>query len=539
MRHSWGILLFVTRIQSYFHHGGYVFSSKSGLYAVHSDDRRTDCSPIADERSGWEASFWPTFIQMYWQKKPVLIRKAFDTDDLLCGMTGDDLLEIAQDEDVEARIVRRTRSGRWKKEYGPFEPEDIESLPPGNWTLLCQEVDRHIPSIADIWEKGFAFLPAWRRDDIMISHSTIGGGIGAHVDNYDVFLIQGSGRRCWSIEHSVLTQLDEIQREVKEVDTRLLREFKKDQSWELEPGDMLYLPARVPHHGLALSDDCMTISMGFRAPTYRSMLTAFTDFVCTQHIDENGMYNEYDFSAAEDKKSANVNSVDETMSSSFSLIPRIVKANVRCLLSGQVNSILATGMHREGDKIQPRMPGDGDGSFSSWLGRYLTVSLRMRSFPPRAFFLSAATDKKEEAHEAEEFDFEEYEELGGPLAIRHPKFRVATQRIFPDAESVIVDVLRGHSRLRRLEGVRVAYMPGRLFIDGEEFSLGVGLEHDTINSAEHDSSPQGALLCDNREITGTMLAPFIQLNQPRPNAFARLLTSLIRSGIYYPCDETQ
>ena len=109
----------------------------------------------------------------------------------------------------------------------------------------------------------------------MISYATVGGGIGAHVDNYDVFLIQGRGQREWSIENAFLTQEEELKREVKGAQTRLLEDFRADQKWLLAPGDMLYLPPRVPHMGVSCSSDCTTVSIGFRAPSYRSLMVAF------------------------------------------------------------------------------------------------------------------------------------------------------------------------------------------------------------------------------------------------------------------------
>lgn len=142
-------------------------------------------------------------------------------------------------------------------------------------------MDRHLPWVADLWSKYFNFVPLWRRDDIMFSYSSAGGGIGAHVDNYDVFLVQGSGKKEWAIENNFVSHDDEKRREVPNVQTRLLSNFKADQKWTLRAGDMLYLPPRVPHQGVCLTDDCVTISVGFRAPSYESLLTAF----CAQLVE--------------------------------------------------------------------------------------------------------------------------------------------------------------------------------------------------------------------------------------------------------------
>lgn len=149
-------------------------------------------SPIADEIIGWSTDIGGEFLEKYWQKKPVLIRNAFphishDVEFL----TKADMFSLSYDEDVESRILVKDEDGEWNKEYGPFESKYTRKLPTKNWTILVQEVDRHIPRMADIWGKYFDFIPSWRRDDIMVSYAAPGGGIGAHVDSYDVFLVQG------------------------------------------------------------------------------------------------------------------------------------------------------------------------------------------------------------------------------------------------------------------------------------------------------------------------------------------------------------
>jgi 50S ribosomal protein L16 3-hydroxylase len=142
------------------------------------------------EIDGWHSSFADTFMAEYWQKKPLLVRRAFPRGFLDLDLA--DLVELATLDDVESRLLVKKSARRWSKEYGPFAKEDLESLQStGNWTLLVQEVDRHVPHIADLWNQHFSFIPEWRRDDVMISYAGLDGGIGGHVDNYDVFLIQG------------------------------------------------------------------------------------------------------------------------------------------------------------------------------------------------------------------------------------------------------------------------------------------------------------------------------------------------------------
>lgn len=165
-------------------------------------------SPIADEIDGWDSSFYQTFLSTYWGRKPLLIRNAFEKNFFPINSSMF-LTKLAADDDVESRLIIH-KDKKWLKEYGPFDLSDTESFPRSNSTILFQEVDRHVPrldsrsllsplldthvyavSIAAIWTKAFNFVPEWRRDDIMVSYATPNGGIGAHVDDYDVFLIQG------------------------------------------------------------------------------------------------------------------------------------------------------------------------------------------------------------------------------------------------------------------------------------------------------------------------------------------------------------
>jgi 50S ribosomal protein L16 3-hydroxylase len=148
-------------------------------------------SPIASETSGWNSTFYATFLEKYWQKKPILIRNAFPSIYNDIALREEDFFAMACDDDVDSRLFVSKRN-KTEKSYGPFTIEELTQLPrAGGWSILLQEVDRHIPKVADLWTRGFNFLPKWRRDDIMFSYSMVGGTIGAHVDNYDVFLIQG------------------------------------------------------------------------------------------------------------------------------------------------------------------------------------------------------------------------------------------------------------------------------------------------------------------------------------------------------------
>jgi 50S ribosomal protein L16 3-hydroxylase len=158
--------------------------------------------------NGWSKVSQDIFISQFLQKKPLLVRNAFTDIESLVDMNFADFCELAADDDVESRIYSCKR-GKHTKDYGPFESDHITKMQPDDqWSLLIQEMDRHIPKVADLWTKGFSFMPNWRRDDIMFSYSVPGGSIGAHVDNYDVFLLQGryvTGFKCSHSTHPFLT----------------------------------------------------------------------------------------------------------------------------------------------------------------------------------------------------------------------------------------------------------------------------------------------------------------------------------------------
>ncbi len=214
------------------------------------------------------------FLRDYWQKKPLLVRGAVP------GMaelqTPDDLMDLAAEEDVTSRLVLEDGGDYpWELKYGPFPRSTFRQLPKAKWSLLVQEVDRLLPEVADLLER-FRFIPNWRIDDVMVSYAPAAGGVGAHIDNYDVFLIQGHGRRRWRINHTPVQ--DEVL--VPDLDVSLLAGFEADAEWELEPGDLLYLPPRIAHEGVALGP-CMTFSVGFRAPSHLDLVTGFLDHVAT------------------------------------------------------------------------------------------------------------------------------------------------------------------------------------------------------------------------------------------------------------------
>ena len=163
------------------------------------------------------------------------------------------------------------RKPAWSLEHGPFRASDFKSLPATDWTLMVQGADLHVDAAAAILQR-FDFIPHARLDDLMITYAVPGGGVGPHFDSYDVFLLQGPGRRLWRVS----TQQD--LRLSPGMPLKILRHFKPEESWNLDPGDMLYLPPSVAHDGVAITE-CMTYSIGFRAPTMQELVEGFLQFL--------------------------------------------------------------------------------------------------------------------------------------------------------------------------------------------------------------------------------------------------------------------
>jgi 50S ribosomal protein L16 3-hydroxylase len=209
----------------------------------------------------------PRFLRDDWQKCAVLWRQA------LPGYTspidGNDLAALATEEEALARLVQSTRGKRWQLRHGPFTESDFAALPPREWTLLVQDVDKWLPQAFAPLLGAFRFLPRWRIEDVMVSYAVAGGSVGPHVDQYDVFLLQAAGRRRWQID----TRPDADRELDPRAPLKLLKTFTPDQDWVLEPGDILYLPPGVPHHGVAV-DECLTFSIGLRAPSASEVLHA-------------------------------------------------------------------------------------------------------------------------------------------------------------------------------------------------------------------------------------------------------------------------
>jgi 50S ribosomal protein L16 3-hydroxylase len=232
------------------------------------------------------------FLRDYWQKKPLLIRNAFPG--FVSPISPEDLAGLACEEAALSRIVAHQPEGdRWLVQHGPF-PEDLfPGLPQHDWTLLVQDVDKWDADVAALLP-AFGFLPRWRIDDVMVSFAAPGGSVGAHVDQYDVFLLQVQGRRRWAIDAGEAPP--SAFRD--DVELRLLREFHPTHAWVLEPGDMLYLPPGVPHHGVA-EDACLTFSIGMRAPSAAELLGDYVDTLAAE-ADESQRYRDPDLAPPAD-----------------------------------------------------------------------------------------------------------------------------------------------------------------------------------------------------------------------------------------------
>jgi 50S ribosomal protein L16 3-hydroxylase len=203
------------------------------------------------------------FLREYWQKKPLLIRQAFPGFQGFLDKTK--LIKLACQDDTESRLIQYYKN-EWSLENGPFVKRDFAHLA-DKWTLLVQNVNHFFEEGAELL-KAFNFISYARLDDVMVSYAADGSGVGPHVDSYDVFLLQGQGKRLWQISNQ------EDQRFVPDVPLRILKHFKPQQEWILEPGDMLYLPPHYAHNGIAVGD-CMTYSIGFRAPSHQELAKEF------------------------------------------------------------------------------------------------------------------------------------------------------------------------------------------------------------------------------------------------------------------------
>jgi 50S ribosomal protein L16 3-hydroxylase len=273
------------------------------------------------------------FLAEYWQKRPLLIRGALPN--FSDPLSPEELAGLACEPEVTARLVlERDGETHWALRHGPFTNQDFLSLPETHWTLLVQDVEKHLPErCADLLES-FRFIPDWRIADLMISYAPSHGSVGPHVDTYDVFLLQGMGQRCWRINTQSSTDDDLL----PNTELRILRDFNPEQEWVLSGGDMLYLPPGIAHHGVAC-EPCLTYSIGFRAPTCRDLVGGFADFL-TATIDPALRYTDPD------------------------LLPQDNPGEITAAVLTRVKQLLHQHLDLASD----------DALIAEWFGRYITES---------------------------------------------------------------------------------------------------------------------------------------------------------------------
>jgi 50S ribosomal protein L16 3-hydroxylase len=315
------------------------------------------------------------FLRDFWQKRPLLIRNAFPGFET--PLTPEDLAGLACEENALSRIVIHDKaSDGWTLRTGPFREVEFPGMPHHDWTLLVQDVDKWDPDVRDLL-RHFDFLPRWRIDDVMISFAAPGGSVGAHVDHYDVFLLQAQGHRRWQIDASESLGKGAPSADFREgVALKLLREFHPTHDWVLSPGDMLYLPPNVPHHGVA-EDACLTFSVGMRAPSAAELLGDFVDTLLVD-ADESLRYRDDDLAPPKD--------------------PNEIDAEAMQRAIAGLNALRMNDPERLGD----------------WFGRFMTlyrsIGDSLQPDPPRSRIEI-------------EFDLQQ-----GALLIRHPWTRMAWRR---------------------------------------------------------------------------------------------------------------
>jgi 50S ribosomal protein L16 3-hydroxylase len=311
------------------------------------------------------------FLRDYWQKRPLLIRQAFPG--FQPPLQPDDLAGLACEDGALSRlIVHDDRRDRWSVKTGPLDEADFAGTPGTNWTLLVQDVDKWDADVAQLLEH-FRFLPSWRVDDVMVSYAEPGGGVGAHVDQYDVFLLQGLGQRHWAISADPAAPKDFR----PDVELKQLAHFEPTHEWLLEPGDMLYLPPGVPHDGVAFGGPCMTFSIGMRAPSQAELTGDLADYLA-ERLDESQRYADPDLAPAR-----------------------------------AVGEIDAAALERLRTALPFAASLDGD-SLRDWFGRFITRYRNAQTpAPPARPLTPAALRKRME---------------GGATLLRHPWSRLAWSR---------------------------------------------------------------------------------------------------------------
>lgn len=218
------------------------------------------------------------FVQNYWQKKPVVIKSGFA--DFVDPITAEELAGLSLEEDVDSRFISNADDS-WVAEHGPLEEDKFSTLGESHWQLVVQAAN-HWHAGAAALVTPFKQIPQWIFDDVMISYSTPNGGVGPHIDQYDVFIIQGLGKRHWRVGDIDQGQYEEV---IQANALRQIKQFDAIIDEVLEPGDILYIPPGFPHEGYAL-ENSLSYSIGYRTPKEQELLSNFADFYLAQNLGE-------------------------------------------------------------------------------------------------------------------------------------------------------------------------------------------------------------------------------------------------------------
>ena len=217
------------------------------------------------------------FYQKYWNKKPFVLRKGVAKNILEKLISADELAGLSLEEDIRSRIVKAGETPNdWGCEHGPFDEDKFSTLPEKNWSLLVQDVEKYHPSTADVL-KPFGFSPCWLIDDVMVSYSTPGGGVGPHLDSYHVFLVQGQGKRKWKIGREAVFDENYIEG----LDLKILSDGFNGDTFDVEQGDIIYIPPLYPHAGDTI-EESLTYSVGFLGPSTSELLIEFGHYIEAQ-----------------------------------------------------------------------------------------------------------------------------------------------------------------------------------------------------------------------------------------------------------------
>ena len=229
---------------------------------------------------------WTTFFEKYWQKEPVVIRGGLPTE-LCTPVDNDELAGLACETEFRPRIIRKGDEGpsSWSLQMGPFSEDELKSLPSdGSWCLLLNDLEKHVSEFMDVLNL-FDRFPRWRVADVQASISSEGGSVGAHSDQFDVFLIQGTGHKRWSISDCAEYVPDNDEAFFPDAEVRVLKNFQPQSCSLLKQGDILYLPPKVAHHGVAegCKTICTTFSVGFLAPAHDELVLSYAQASVDTH----------------------------------------------------------------------------------------------------------------------------------------------------------------------------------------------------------------------------------------------------------------